>query len=106
MLVASTWIWHRLHNHPHPTPADIARALAFSAGLASSDTTHSRHMAPEVAHMLQLSVALLLDHNGDFMGLRSPSGTARAFALKPDPDTVRLIEDMTMHADVPPAAAP
>jgi hypothetical protein len=38
------------------------------------------------------------------MGLVNPDGTARAFVLLATPDIVRLIEDLTMRADVPPPA--
>ena len=41
---------------------------------------------------------------GRVVGLMNPDGSAAAFLIKATPEIVRLIEDLTMRADVPPAA--
>jgi hypothetical protein len=41
---------------------------------------------------------------GNIIGLMNPDGTAQAFVLRATPEIVRVIEDLTMRADVPPPA--
>jgi len=78
--------------------ADIVDAVAFAADQVS------RRYDPTPPRWLRMSVGELLDHGGDVVGLRNPDGTARAFVLKATPAVVQLIEDLTIRADVPPAA--
>ena len=63
--------------------------------------------APAAARWGAMSVNELLDQldvSGNVIGLVDPdSKAARAFVLKATPPIVRLIEDLTMRADVPPA---
>ncbi len=86
-----------LFDYPQLTRADIAEALAFAA-----DVVEQRY-DPTPPTWLRMSVGELLARGG-LLGLKNPDGTARAFVFKATSDVVRLIEDLTMRADVPPAA--
>jgi hypothetical protein len=107
------------------TGAEVAHLTNLVAAVESADPT-ARAVAVERADVLSVVAALdrsvlapatarrgamsvnelldQLDVSGNVIGLVDPdSKAARAFVLKATPPIVRLIEDLTMRADVPPA---
>jgi uncharacterized protein (DUF433 family) len=88
-----------LADFPQLTREDLSAALSYAAaasGLAA-DTV------PRWSRMMVGQLLDTLDEQGHVIGLVDRDGAARAFLLKATPDVVRVIEDLTMRADVPPA---
>lgn len=90
-----------LVHFPQLTRDDLSAALSYAAA-ASSPAPDS---APKWSRMLVGQLLDTLDEQGNVIGLVDRDGAARAFLLKATPDVVRLVEDLTMRADVPPARA-
>jgi uncharacterized protein (DUF433 family) len=90
-----------LAGFPQLHGTDLSAALVYAAialGGAYDDP------APKWSRMLVGQLLDQLDAGAEVIGLMNPDRTARAFLLKATPDVVRLIEDLTMRADVPQAA--
>jgi uncharacterized protein (DUF433 family) len=91
-----------LADFPQLVRDDLSAALVYAAmalGGAYDDP------APKWSRMLVGQLLDQLDVGAAVIGLMNPDRTARAFLLKATPDVVRLIEDLTMRADVPQATA-
>lgn len=84
---------------PELSPDDVSACLGYAAEVLDVDED-----APRWSRMMVGELLDQLDSGGNVIGLMNPDGTARAFVLKATPDVVRLIEDLTMRADVPPSA--
>ena len=90
-----------LTDFPQLSRDDLGAALFYVAtalDLAQDDS------APKWSWMTVGQLLDELDAKGHVIGLMNRDRTARAFLLKATPDIVRLIEDLTMRADVPRAA--
>jgi len=88
-----------LADFPQLAREDLSAALSYAAA-ASGPATDA---APKWSRMLVGQLLDTLDEQGHIIGLVDRDGAARAFLLKATPDVVRLIEDLTMRADVPQA---
>lgn len=104
MLAAEPDVTPLLFDFPRLTRDNIREVLQFA-----TDEVHRRY-EPEGPKWASMTVAELVDQlddsdnpAGNVIGLMNPDGTARAFVLRATPDMVRLIENLTMRADVPPA---
>lgn len=86
-------------DFPHVTGGDLSAAISYAAAASGPETDS----APRWSRMLVGQLLDTLDEQGHVIGLVDRDGAARAFLLKATPDVVRLIEDLTMRADVPPA---
>ena len=86
-------------DFPHVTRAYLSAAISYAAAASGPETDS----APRWNRMLVGQLLDTLDEQGHVIGLVDRDGAARAFLLKATPDVVRLIEDLTMRADVPPA---
>ena len=92
-----------------PTARAVAvdRADVVAVVIALDRMVLSEHPDPSGVRWGAMSVNELLDTldaSAGVIGLLDPnSKAARAFVLRATPPIVRLIEDLTMRADVPPA---
>lgn len=104
MLAAVPDVAPILFDFPQLTREDICEVLQFAA-----DELHRRYEpdGPRWSRMTVGELAEQLDASdypaGNVIGLMNPDRTARAFVLEATPEIVRLMEDLTMRADVPPA---
>ena len=91
-----------LVDFPQITREDLSAVVTYAA--VALDAAAQDDTAPRWSRMLVSQLLDKLDTEGAVIGLMNPNRTARAFLLKATPDIVRLIEDLTMRADVPRAA--
>jgi uncharacterized protein (DUF433 family) len=90
-----------LADFPQLARHDLSAALVYAAialGEGWGDAV------PKWRRMLVGQLLDQLDDKAGVIGLMNLDRTARAFVLKATPGVVRLIEDLTMRADVPEAA--
>ena len=87
---------------PPVTREDLSAVVTYAA--VALDAAAHGDTAPRWNRMLVSQLLDQLDAGPGVIGLLNHDRTARAFLLKATPDIVRLIEDLTMRADVPPPA--
>jgi uncharacterized protein (DUF433 family) len=87
-----------LFDFPQLTREDLIACVQYAADVLDVDDDAPRWSRMTVGDLMER-----LNTQGNVLGLMNPDGTAGAFVLRATPDIVRLIEDLTMRADVPPS---